>query len=64
MLAISLLDLSSTVIGSKTLLDIWSGKPAQDYNLLRVFKSPAYFSAKDGKVNPRAKSLCFWVSKK
>ena len=38
--------LSSTVIGGKTLLDIWSGGATQDYDLLRVFESPAYFSVK------------------
>jgi len=27
--------------------------------LLRVFESPAYFSAKDGKVNPQAKKFVF-----
>ena len=44
--------LSSTMIGSKTPLDIWSGGAAKDYDLLRVFERPAYFSAKDDKVNP------------
>ena len=43
--------LSSTTIGGKTPLDIWSGGAAQDYDLLWVFESPAYFSVKDGKVN-------------
>ena len=40
-------------------MDIWSGGAAQDYNLLLVFESPAYFSAKDGKINPRAKKFVF-----
>jgi len=31
--------LSLTVIGGKTSLDIWSGRAAQDYSLLRVFES-------------------------
>ena len=53
-------ELSSTAIGSKTLLDIWSGGAAQDYNLLRTFRSPAYFSAKDGKLNLRAKKFVFF----
>jgi len=44
----------STVIGDKTSLEIWSGKAAQDHDLLREFGNPTYFSAKDGKVNPRA----------
>jgi len=29
--------LSSTAIGGKTPLDIWSGETVQDYSLLRVF---------------------------
>jgi len=36
--------LSSTAIGGKTLLDIWSGGAAQDYSLLRVFGCLIYFS--------------------
>ena len=51
--------LSSTAIGGKTLLDIWSGETAQDYDLMRVFESPACFSAKDGKVNLQAKKFVF-----
>ena len=51
--------LSSTAIGGKTLLNIWSGGATQNYNLLRVFESPAYFSANDSKVNPRAKKFVF-----
>ena len=48
-----------TAIGGKTSLEIWSGKTAQDHDLLREFGSPAYFSVKDGKVNPRAKKFVF-----
>jgi len=40
-------------------LDNWSGGASQDYDLLRVFESPTYFNAKDGKVNPRAKKFVF-----
>ena len=47
--------LSLIVIGGKTLLDIWSGGAAQNYSFLWVFESPAYFSVKDDKINPRAK---------
>ena len=50
----------STVIGGKTLLDIWSGGAAQDYDLLRAFGCPAYFSVKDDKLNSRAKKLVFF----
>ena len=46
-------------IGGKAPLKIWSGKAAQDHGLLREFRSPTYFSAKDGKVNPQAKKFVF-----
>ena len=49
----------SIAIGGKTPLKIWSGKAAQDYGLLREFERPTYFSAKNGKVNPRAKRFVF-----
>ena len=49
----------STAIGGKASLDIWSGKAAQDRCLLREFGSPSYFSAKNGKVNPRAKRFVY-----
>ena len=39
--------LSSTAIGGKTPLEVWSGKATQGHGLLRKFESPAYFSAKD-----------------
>ena len=51
--------LSSTVIGGKTPLKIWSEKATQDHSLLQKFGSPTYFSAKDGIVNPRAKKFVF-----
>ena len=55
--------MSSTAIGGKTPLKIWFGKAAQDYDLLREFGSPTYFSAKDGRVIREQRSLCFWVSR-
>ena len=51
--------LSSTAIRGKTPLDIWSGGAAQNYDLLRVFESPVYFSAKDDKVTPQEKKFVF-----
>jgi len=51
--------LSSTAIGGKTALDIWSGGAAQDYNLLQVFGYQAYFNVKDDKLNPREKKFAF-----
>ena len=56
--------LSSTTIWSKTPLDIWSGGVAQDYDLLWVFESPAYFSVKYGKVKSRVKKFVFFGVKK
>ena len=52
-------ELSSTAIGGKTLLNILSDRAAQDYNLLRVSESPAYFSAKDSKIYSQAKKAVF-----
>jgi len=49
----------STTIRGKTSLKFWSGKVAQDHGLLREFRSPTYFSTKDGIVNPRAKKFVF-----
>jgi len=51
--------LSLTAIGGKTPLEVWSEKATQGHGLLREFGTPAYFSAKDGKVNPRAKKFVF-----
>ena len=38
--------LPTTVIGDKTLLEIWSGGAAFDHSLLRVFGYPAYIDVK------------------
>jgi len=56
--------LSSTVIGGKTPLEVWSGKVTQDHSLLRGFESPAYFSAKNDMVNRRAKKFVFLGAKR
>ena len=40
-------------------MEIWSGKATQDHGLLREFESPTYFSAKNGKLNPRAKRFVY-----
>jgi len=52
-------NLSLTMIGGKTLLDIWSGRAAQDYKLLRVYGCPDYFGVKEDKLNPREKKFVF-----
>ena len=54
----------STAIGGKTPLEVWSKKATQDHDLLQEFGSPAYFGAKDGKVNPRAKKFVLLGVKK
>ena len=56
--------LSSIAVGDKTLLDIWSGETAQDYDLLPICWYPAYFSVKDDKLNPRAKNFMFFGVKR
>ena len=53
----------SSAIGGKTPLEVWSGKPATDYDTLHVFGSTAYYHATESKLDPRAKkalpkSLC------
>ena len=54
--------LSLSTIEGKTLLEISSGETTQSYDLLMVFECPAYFRVKEGKLDPRAKELCFWGS--
>ena len=51
--------LSSTAIGGKAPLEVWSGKATQEYDLLRVFESLTYFSAKDRKVNHQSEKFMF-----
>ena len=55
--------LSSTAIGGKAPLEVWSGNATQGHDLLREFGSPAYFSAKDDNINPQVKKFVFSVSK-
>ena len=38
--------LSSTAIGGKTTMEVWSGKATQGHGLLQEFGSPAYFVPK------------------
>ncbi|KAK9224543.1 hypothetical protein WN943_009577 [Citrus x changshan-huyou] len=51
--------LPSAAIGGKTLMEMWSGKHAQDYDSLRIFECPAYYHVKDGKLDPRARKAIF-----
>ncbi|KAE8673094.1 hypothetical protein F3Y22_tig00111812pilonHSYRG00176 [Hibiscus syriacus] len=49
----------SSAIGGKTPLEVWSGKPATDYDSLHVFGSTAYYHVKESKLDPRAKKALF-----
>ncbi|KAE8725588.1 hypothetical protein F3Y22_tig00008386pilonHSYRG00069 [Hibiscus syriacus] len=51
--------LPSSVIGGKTPLEVWSGKPSTDYDSLHVFGSTAYYHVKESKLDPRAKKALF-----
>jgi len=51
--------LPSSAIGDKTSLKVWSGKAAQDYDSLRVFRCPTYCHVKEDKLDPRAKKGVF-----
>ena len=56
--------LPSSAIGGKTLLEVWSGKVAQDYDSLCVFGCPAYYHVKEDKLDPRARKSVFVGFKK
>ena len=45
-------------------MEVWSGKAAQNYDLLRVFRCPAYYYIKKDKLDPRAKKGVFARFKK
>ena len=51
--------LPSSAIGGKTPLEVWSGKPATDYDSLRIFSSTAYYHVNESKLDPRAKKSVF-----
>ena len=51
--------LPSAALNGKTPLEVWSGKPTNDYDTLRVFGSTAYYHVKESKLNPRAKKAFF-----
>ena len=46
-------------LNGKTPLEVWSGKPINDYDTLRVFGSTAYYHVKESKLDPRAKKALF-----
>ena len=51
--------LLSATIGGKTPMEMWSGKHAQDYDSIRVFGCPAYYHAKNDKLDPCARKVIF-----
>ena len=56
--------LPSFAIGGKTPLEIWSGKVAQDHDLLLVFGSLAYYHVKEDKLDLRTRKSLFIGFKK
>jgi len=40
-------------------MEIWSGKAAIDYDMLRVFECLAYYHVSDEKLEPRARKAVF-----
>ena len=51
--------LPSAALNAKTPLEVWSGKPINDYDTLHVFGSTAYYHVKESKLDPRAKKALF-----
>ncbi|KAG6435040.1 hypothetical protein SASPL_106689 [Salvia splendens] len=43
----------------RLLKEVWSGKPATDYDYLRIFGSIAYYHVTESKLDPRAKKALF-----
>ncbi|KAE8709887.1 Tubulin beta-2 chain [Hibiscus syriacus] len=46
-------------IGGKTPLEVWSRKPATDYDSLHVFGYTAYYHVKESKLDPSTKKALF-----
>ncbi|KAG6403761.1 hypothetical protein SASPL_135993 [Salvia splendens] len=51
--------LPCSTIDGKTPLEVWSGKPATDYDSLRIFSSVAYYYVTESKLDSRAKKTLF-----
>jgi len=49
--------LPSFAIGGNALMDVWSRKAAQDYDILRIFGCSAYYHVKEDKWDPQAKKV-------
>ena len=51
--------LTSTVIKGRTPMEIWTAKPATDYDSLHVFGSTAYYHVNESMLDPRVKKTLF-----
>ena len=51
--------LPSAALNGKTPLEVWFGKPINDYDTLHVFGSTAYYYVKESKLDPWAKKALF-----
>ena len=49
----------SAALNGKTPLEVWFGKPINDYDTLHVFGSTAYYYVKESMLDPRAKKALF-----
>ena len=56
--------LSSSAIGGKTPMKVWSGEATQDYDSLRIFRCPVYYHVKEDKLDFRTKKGVFGVQKR
>ncbi|KAH9698403.1 hypothetical protein KPL71_024000 [Citrus sinensis] len=48
-----------TIVKGRTAMEMWTGKPATDYDSLHVFGFTAYYHVKESKLDPRAKKALF-----
>ncbi|KAG8499730.1 hypothetical protein CXB51_006318 [Gossypium anomalum] len=51
----TILEKVQSAINGKTPMEMWTGKPATDYDSLHVFGSTTYYHVKESKLDPRAK---------
>ena len=51
--------LPSSALNGKKPFEVWSGKPTNDYDTLRVFGSTTYYHVKESKLDPKAKKALF-----
>ncbi|GFS42100.1 hypothetical protein Acr_00g0078100 [Actinidia rufa] len=51
--------LPSASLEDKTPIEVWLGRPTNDYDSMHVFGFPAYYHVRDSKLDPRAKKALF-----